>query len=438
MCRLLILNALGLLLVTAPPVRGADFALRDGDTVVFLGDSITAARTYGKIIENYTLLRFPDRKVRFHNAGIGGDTAAGGLRRLERDVFSRHATVVTVAYGVNDIGWGLRADEGHKRTYLESIRGIVAACRKRGVRVWICSAAVTAADPARSEDSFLQKMCDEGMALSRSLGGQAIDVQRSMRGIQKTIWTANEKVADKAKHTTLHAADGVHLNDLGQLAMAYAILKGLDAPADVSAVTVDAREGKLVEASGCQVKEIKVEGDTVTFTRLDSGLPFNYGLFYALNFRFVPVPGELNRYLLAVKGLAKERYEVAADGRKLGTFTAQQLAAGVNISSSTSDPWQPGGPWSAQASVLQSLTDARHQFATAGVLAGAYLPGSAAAEALRRQSAKTDEDLVALQRAVARPQPYRFVVRPAEGKPEESREGRAGIVPGDPCQLAGR
>ena len=37
----------------------AEFALGDGDTVVFLGDSITAARTYGKIIENYTLLRFP-------------------------------------------------------------------------------------------------------------------------------------------------------------------------------------------------------------------------------------------------------------------------------------------------------------------------------------------------------------------------------------------
>lgn len=47
------------------PVFAQDFALRDGDTVVFLGDSITAARTYGKIIENYTILRFPERKIRF-------------------------------------------------------------------------------------------------------------------------------------------------------------------------------------------------------------------------------------------------------------------------------------------------------------------------------------------------------------------------------------
>src|SRR5262245_66057399 len=76
------------------PVRG-EFALRDGDTVLFLGDSITAARTYGKIVENYTMLRFPDRKVRFINAGWGGDTAAGGLKRLDRDVLHRGGAVLT-------------------------------------------------------------------------------------------------------------------------------------------------------------------------------------------------------------------------------------------------------------------------------------------------------------------------------------------------------
>ena len=40
----------------------AEFVFHDGDTVVFLGDSITEARSYTKTVELYTLMRFPDRR----------------------------------------------------------------------------------------------------------------------------------------------------------------------------------------------------------------------------------------------------------------------------------------------------------------------------------------------------------------------------------------
>jgi lysophospholipase L1-like esterase len=117
-------------LLLASRAAAADFALGDGDTVVFLGDSITAARTYGKIIEDYTLLRFPDRRVRFYNAGQGGDTAAGGCARLDCDVFARGATVLIVAYGINDIGWGAKADAAHRQQYLDAVRSIVEQSRQ--------------------------------------------------------------------------------------------------------------------------------------------------------------------------------------------------------------------------------------------------------------------------------------------------------------------
>ena len=175
----------------APLGRAGDFALKDNDTVVFLGDSITAASSYGKVVENYTLLRFPDRRVQFINAGHGGDTAAGGLARLDQDVFRHHATVLLVAYGINDIGWGMKADSEHKQKYLDSIRGIVQQCKEHKVRVFICSAAITATDPRKSESDFLQTMCDEGMAISHSMGEGSIDIQRCMREIQKQIWKAN-------------------------------------------------------------------------------------------------------------------------------------------------------------------------------------------------------------------------------------------------------
>lgn len=400
----------------------ADFALRDGDTVVFLGDSITAARTYGKFIENYTLLRYPQRKVRFINAGFGGDTAEGGLKRLERDVFARKATVLTVAFGTNDIGWGVYADEEHKRKYLDAVRGIVSACHERGVRVYLCSAAVTGADPAKSEESFLQKMCDEGMALSKSLGGEAIDVQRSMREIQKRVWAWNEKLKesnklkdkDDAKLDSLHVADGVHLNDLGQLAMAFAILKGLGAPAEVSSAKLDFADGKLLAAEGCEVTQIHREEGRLEFTRLDAGLPFNHGIFFALHYRFVPVPNELNRYLLSVKNLPAGKYDVAADDRAVGSFTAAQLSEGVNIASTTANAWQPGGPWNAQADALVHLTNARSELEVANLLGRLHLSESPLVKELATATQPTNERLEELQRLVAKPRPYRFVVQPAK------------------------
>jgi lysophospholipase L1-like esterase len=396
----------------------SDFALRDGDTVVFLGDSLTAARTYTKYVENYTLLRFPERKVRFVNAGIGGDTAAGGFKRLERDVFAHQATVLLVMFGTNDIGWGVYADDQHKQTYLDAIRGIVQACLERNVRVYVCSAPVTAADPHKSEDSFLQKMCDEGMALSKSLGGHAIDVQRAMRDIQKRVWASNEHIADESKRNSLHVADGVHLNDLGHLAVAFAVLKGLGAPAEVSAAVLDFAEAKCLESSGCQVTDVVREGNQLRFTRLDRGLPFNYGIFFALHYRFVPIPSELNRYLLTVKNLPDGKYDVTAEGRLISTYTARQLAKGVNIASSTSNPWQPGGPWDAQANVLVHLTNARHELAIGNLLAMLQPPTETLCAELTQMSLPTNEQLETLQRHVARPRPYRFVIAPARERPK--------------------
>jgi lysophospholipase L1-like esterase len=389
-----------------------DFALRDGDTVVFLGDSITAAQVYGKIIENYTLLRFPGRKVRFINAGRGGDTAAGGLARLQADVFDRGATVLTVAYGVNDIGWGLKADDEHKQKYIDSIQEIVRRCNERKVRVFICSAAITAADPDKAERDFLQAMCDEGLAAAKELGGRTIDVQRQMRAIQRRVIAAGEGIEDQAKRPSLHVADGVHLSELGQLAMAFAILKGLGAPAEVSSAAIDADGGAVIEQRGCRIDNVKVADGAVEFDRLDEGLPLNQGLFLALQYRFVPIPDELNRYLLAVKHLAPGKYDVLADRRKLGTWNAEQLARGINIASATADPWQPGGPWDVQATIVKSLTEARANLRTSQVEAAAYLADDSLKADLAKGAADLNSRIEELQRQASKPKTYHFVVQP--------------------------
>lgn len=396
-----------------------DFAFRDGDKVVFLGDSITAGGGYTKMVEQYTLLRYPSRKVRFSNAGRGGDTAAGGLERLERDVFNRGATVVTVAYGVNDIGWGMKADEEHKQKYLNAIRGIVEECKRRKVRVFICSPAITAEDPDKAQVGFLQKMTDEGLALAKSQGAGTIDIQRGMRAIQREVIAANKKESDPKKHTHLHTEDTIHLNDLGQLAMGYAMLKGLGSPEEVSAVMIDAESGTVMNSKGCRISEVKRGDDGLDFVRLDEGLPLNLGALGVLHFRFIPIPDGLNHYMLGVRNLPKGEYEIVTEGRVIGTATSEKLSAGVNISSMTTNGWVPGGSWDAQAAMIKELTAAREKIELATRLRTEFLSTKPDKAELTKQTDVTEDAIIKLQRETAHPFPYHFQIRKRE--PNELR-----------------
>ena len=55
--------------------------------------------------------------------------------------------------------------------------------------------------------------------------------------------------------------------------MAWAILKGLGATAEVSQAEIDATGRKVVAADNCKVSNVKFENGTLTFDRLDDALP---------------------------------------------------------------------------------------------------------------------------------------------------------------------
>src|ERR1043166_2646144 len=90
--------------------RAEGFALKDGDRVVFYGDSITDQRLYTTFVETYAVTRFPKMKLHFFHSGVGGDRVSGGWggpidTRLERDVFAYHPTVMTIMLGMNDASY---------------------------------------------------------------------------------------------------------------------------------------------------------------------------------------------------------------------------------------------------------------------------------------------------------------------------------------------
>ena len=112
------------LLTAGSPARDAAsttvFDLQDGDTLVFLGDSITHQCLYTQYVEDFFFTRYPDRKIHFHNAGVSGDKAGDALRRFDDDVAAFNPKYVTLLLGMND-GQYQDFDRGIVETYLRDM-----------------------------------------------------------------------------------------------------------------------------------------------------------------------------------------------------------------------------------------------------------------------------------------------------------------------------
>lgn len=85
-------------------VRAEPF--KDGETVCFIGDSITHGGPYHAFIRAYYLTRFPDQTIQFVNAGTSGETAGGGAARFDEDVLPYRPTSAVVMFGMNDVNRG--------------------------------------------------------------------------------------------------------------------------------------------------------------------------------------------------------------------------------------------------------------------------------------------------------------------------------------------
>lgn len=101
--------------------------------VVFLGDSLTAGlgldenQAYPAVIERE--LHAAGTQARVINAGVSGDTSAGGLARLPW-LLGQHPDVIVVALGANDGLRGLPTEETEK-----NLREIVRRGQAAGARI---------------------------------------------------------------------------------------------------------------------------------------------------------------------------------------------------------------------------------------------------------------------------------------------------------------
>jgi hypothetical protein len=104
----------------------------------------------------------------------------------------------------------------------------------------------------------------------------------------------------------------------------------------VASVHVDAVTGKVSKVGHGKTMNAKVTAlractSGVAFTYAPKALPFPKIPEYEKADTLYPLTERLNREIIEVDGLAAGSYDIAFDGAKIGTFTADEFAKGVNI-----------------------------------------------------------------------------------------------------------
>lgn len=324
------------LLLGAVPLTAAepstDFFFKSGDRILFLGDSITEQYQYSSTIELFLTTRFPKGNQTFLNAGIGGDTAGGGKGRFATHVLAEKPTAITINFGMNDGGYG-KFNPQSAQNFLKNTEAMLQAAKAAGVRVALVSPNAVDWRKTPGKKEYLETQKDFYAGL-KDLAAKFEDPFVDQYAITRTALEKME--ADKALNVQPFP-DTVHTSSAGGLLMAHAILTGLKAPALVSAATIDARSGK-VQAEGCKVEKVENTDLGVSFERTDEALPMPIAKDWQSLLPYVNELKDLNTYGLKMTGLKEGKYTLHIDGKEVASYTAEELAKGVNLGNLPSGP----------------------------------------------------------------------------------------------------
>jgi len=315
---------------TPPPVE-----LSDGDSFVFIGDSITHQCLYTQYVEDYFYTRYPEKRIHFRNAGVGGDTAQEVLVRFDNDIAAFNPRYATILIGMNDGEYTEFSHEIFGRykkamtAVLDRLDALGAAAIPMTPTMFDLRQALGKDD---RDDAERPKEADYNGTLS--LFGMWCLRQANARGLgfvnmfEPLNRVTREQRANDPNFTIIR--DTVHPDAPGQLVMALALLEDIGASPVVSTIEVVQENGHwVVEADGGKLSD--VGEDTIAFTFTADSLPWVIPEEGRLGFEITNASHRMSRETLKVFGLDSGEYELRIDGKTVATFAGWELGQGVEL-----------------------------------------------------------------------------------------------------------
>ncbi|RUL84884.1 SGNH/GDSL hydrolase family protein [Tautonia sociabilis] len=348
-----------LLLLPTPPPSAADALPRDGERVLFIGDSITQAGHYVVYVEAYLLTRFPDRTITVINHGLSSETAAGTSEpdhpfprpwihdRFERDVTAWHPDRVVACYGMNDGIYHPFSPDRFAR-YQAGINRLIERARlEAGARIDLMTPPPydpyrrQVGDPNAKHYGYRFPAVDYDDVLSR-FG----DWLRSLADDRLLVADPHGEISEhlrlrrEDRVSVSLSPDGVHPDPAGHWLIAQALLTAWGAPAEVAEarVIVDPDSG-TVRAEEGTLDDLSLRDGSLEMT-WTSPLPLPLDPSWDPEFiRVAQIADRLNRYRLTVSGLPPGTYTLLASEtvdptpKPVATCSAEELSAGLDLTS---------------------------------------------------------------------------------------------------------
>lgn len=342
-----------------------EFPLKDGDTWVMVGDSLTAMQMHSQYFEAYCFARFPQWTFHFRNSGVGGNAVPDALARFDWDVAAWKPTVVSVELGMNDHRWLAAVRDN----FIANMTLLTERIERSGARPVFFSpspindgvATTSAAGAAMLLDKYTTDLRALAVARKAPFADQfhaLVNVWADNKSIEdlhhlagdvtETLKLANdmpgrehltqwlkawEKSDMRKKGADLSGPGGnpVHPGPAGQLTMCAALLQGLKAPGLVSKAALDAA-GRICETTQCHISNVIIEPDGgLSFDRLDDCLPMPIPKKAIDALIVYPSIADCSQWMLTVTRLKAGHYQLVIDGVDVAVVTAEELAMGWNM-----------------------------------------------------------------------------------------------------------
>ncbi|MGB7190029.1 MAG: GDSL-type esterase/lipase family protein [Acidobacteriaceae bacterium] len=344
--------------------RAQDFYLHNGDRVTFYGDSITAQRYYTRDIQDFVETRYPTLQVSFHNAGVPGDKVSGGYAgdaatRVTRDVKPWRPTVITVMLGMND-GDYVPPDPKIFAQYQSGYARLLALLRAAAPDARIALIENTPYDEITHGTEFAGFMAttEQNAAATPALGRRealpVIDDFTPMKSLLERAVAVNPSMASLLVIGRIHPSEPLHW------IMAEAVIKAWHLDPVVSEVALSASRHSVVESRRTSVTGLTSTGDDLAWDQQDQALPAPFDLDDPL-MKFVLAISDLasiDREMLKIDDLASGEYSLTIDKAKVGEFSAQQLAQGINLALKKTPMWHQAREYDAQIAQRSTMEDA--------------------------------------------------------------------------------